>query len=83
MEDMAKYCDKIIVLCRDGIYKTGTKAEIFEEPQELKSMGLSVPQITKTVYRAGELGVVFDRPIYTVDAAFEDVMKMLGGGDGK
>lgn len=83
MEDMAKYCDRIIVLCRDGIYKTGTKAEIFEDPKALKSMGLSVPQITKLVYRAGELGVKFDRPIYTVDAAFEDVMKMLDGGDGK
>ena len=80
MEDMAKYCDRIIVLCRDGIYKCGTKAEIFEDPTALREMGLSVPQITKMVYRAERLGVKFDRPIYTVDAAYEDVMKMLDGG---
>lgn len=43
-------------------------------------MGLSVPQITKVVYCAEQLGVKFERPIYTVDAAFEDVMKMLDGG---
>lgn len=78
MEDMAKYCDRIIVLCRDGIYKCGTKAEIFEDPVALRDMGLSVPQITKMVYCAKELGVTFDRPLYTVDAAFEDVMKMIG-----
>ena len=80
MEDMAKYCDRIIVLCREGIYKCGTKAEIFEDPTALREMGLSVPQITKVVYCAEQLGVKFDRPIYTVDAAFEDVMKMLDGG---
>ena len=83
MEDMAKYCDRIIVLCRDGIYKCGTKSEIFEDPAALREMGLSVPQITKMVYCAKELGVKFDRPLYTVEATFEDIMKMLGGGDGK
>lgn len=80
MEDMAKYCDRIVVLNRDGIYKSGTKAEIFEDPTALREMGLSVPQITKVVYCAEQLGVKFERPIYTVDAAFEDVMKMLDGG---
>ena len=80
MEDMAKFCDRIIVLCKTGVYKCGTKAEIFEDPVALRGMGLSVPQITKTVYRAEQLGVKFDRPIYTVDAAFEDVMKMLDRG---
>ena len=84
MEDMAKYCDRIIVLCRDGVYKCGTKAEIFEDPAALRDMGLSVPQITKMVYCAKESGVHFDRPLYTVDATFEDIMKMLdGGGDVK
>ena len=83
MEDMAKYCDRIIVLSQNGVYKCGTKAEIFEDPAALRDIGLSVPQITKMVYCAKELGVSFDRPLYTVDAAFEDIMKMLGGGDGR
>ncbi len=82
MEDMAKYCDRIIVLRQNGIYKCGSKAEIFSDPTALREMGLSVPQITKVVYCAEQLGVSFERPIYTVDAAFEDVMKMLDGGDG-
>ena len=80
MEDMAKYCDRIVVLSCDGIYKSGTKAEIFEDPKALREMGLSVPQITKVVYCAEQLGVKFERPIYTVDAAYEDIMKMLDGG---
>ncbi len=79
MEDMAKYCDKIIVLDRHGVYKYGTKAEIFADPHALKDIGLSVPQITKLMYRAQMLGVSFERPLYTVGAAFEDIMKMLDG----
>ena len=83
MEDMAKYCDRIIVLGKNGVYKYGTKAEIFANPVALRDMGLSVPQITKMMYRAESLGVRFDRPLYTVDAAFEDIMKMLDGEDAK
>ena len=79
MEDMAKYCDMIIVLDRHGVYKYGTKAEIFADPHALKDIGLSVPQITKMMYRAQMLGVRFERPLYTVSAAFEDIMKMLDG----
>ena len=79
MEDMAKYCDKIIVLSKDGVYKYGTKAEIFEDPKALREMGLSVPQITKVVYCAEQLGVKFERPLYTVAAAIKDVLKMLDG----
>ena len=83
MEDMAKYCDKIIVLDKKGVFKYGTKAEIFEDPVALRDIGLSVPQITKMIYRAQSLGVRFDRPLYTVDAAFEDIMKKLGGEEAK
>lgn len=83
MEDMAKYCDRIIVLGKSGVYKYGTKAEIFADPVALRDMGLSVPQITKMMYRAEALGVRFCRPLYTVDAAFEDIMKMLDGEDAK
>ena len=83
MEDMAKYCDRIIVLGKSGVYKYGTKAEIFADPVALRDMGLSVPQITKMMYRAESLGVRFCRPLYTVDAAFEDIMKMLDGEDAK
>ena len=79
MEDMAKYCDKIIVLGKDGVYKYGTKAEIFADLVALRGLGLSVPQITKVMYKAEQLGVKFERPLYTVAAALKDVLKMLDG----
>lgn len=84
MEDMAKYCDRIIVMNGGRVFKHGHRNEIFEDPQALSKIGLSVPQITKLVSRLSLHGIKLERPIYTVDAALEDICAMLGiGGDGK
>ena len=77
MEDMANYCDRIIVLKKSGVYKCGGKNEIFSDPMALSSLGLSVPQITKVIYNANQLGLGVNEPIYTVDAAYDLVMKMI------
>ena len=82
MEDMAKYCDKIIVMNKGEVFRYGTRNEIFEDPRALRDIGLSVPQITKLVARMEDYGVKLDRPIYTVGAAYEDIAKLLGIGGG-
>lgn len=79
MEDMAKYCDNIIVLSEGKLFKSGTRNEIFEDPQALRSIGLGVPQITKVMARLSEVyGITLDRPIYTVGAAVEEIGSLLG-----
>ncbi len=83
MEDMANYCDRIIVLKKGGIYKCGDKNEIFSDPMALSTLGLSVPQITKVIYNANQYGLGITDPIYTVDAAYDHVMKMIAGEDNK
>ncbi len=79
MEDMANYCDRIIVLKKGGVYKCGDKNEIFSDPMALSSLGLSVPQITKLIYNANQYGVGINEPIYTVDAAYDAVMRLISG----
>ena len=83
MEDMANYCDRIIVLKKGGVYKCGDKNEIFSDPMALSTLGLSVPQITKVIYNANQYGLGITDPIYTVDAAYERVMKMIAGEGNK
>jgi energy-coupling factor transport system ATP-binding protein len=83
MEDMANYCDRIIVLKKGGVYKCGDKNEIFSDPMALSSLGLSVPQITKLIYNANQYGVGINEPIYTVDAAYDAVMRLISGEDVK
>lgn len=83
MEDMANYCDRIIVLKKGGVYKCGDKNEIFSDPMALSSLGLSVPQITKVIYNANQYGVGINDPIYTVDAAYDHIMSIIAGEENK
>ncbi len=77
MEDMAKYCDEIIVMNKGKVYMKGTPDSIFANPLALRDVGLNVPQITKLMYKLSEAGITFSKPIYTVQDAYTEIMKVL------
>ncbi len=77
MEDMAKYCDEIIVMNKGKVYMHGTPDEIFADPLALRDVGLNVPQITKLIYKLSESGIKFSKPIYTVEDACEEITKLM------
>ncbi len=77
MEDMAKYCDEIIVMNRGKVYMHGTPDEIFADPLALRDVGLNVPQITKLIYKLSEAGIKFSKPVYTVDDARDEIVRIL------
>ncbi len=80
MEDMAKYCDEIIVMNKGKVYMQGSPDRIFSDPIALRNVGLNVPQITKLIYKLREYGIEFSRPIYTVDDACDEIMRILREG---
>ncbi len=80
MEDMAKYCDEIIVMNKGKVYMQGSPDRIFSDPIALRNVGLNVPQITKLIYKLRECGIEFSRPIYTVDDAYDEIMRILREG---
>lgn len=43
MEDLARYCDRILVMERGCVAVLGTPAEVFADEAALKNMGLGVP----------------------------------------
>ena len=75
MEDMAKLCDRIIVMSGGGVFRTGTPDEIFADAAALTKVGLDVPQITKLAMKLGAMGVPFSRPVYTVRDAYEELSR--------
>ncbi len=79
MEDMAKYCDELIVMNQGEISMRGSKDEIFSRGAELKSIGLNIPQITELVLALEEYGIKLSRDIYTVEAAESALLKLFGG----
>ena len=47
MDDVGKYCDRLYVLDHGRIQYQGTPAEVFEHGDELKKIGLDVPECAK------------------------------------
>ncbi|MBR5311421.1 MAG: energy-coupling factor transporter ATPase [Clostridia bacterium] len=77
MEDMAMYCDKLVVMADAKVLMHRTCAEVFSEYQELISVGLDVPQITRIAAALAENGADIGADIYTVDYAVKQLLKKL------
>ena len=81
MEDMARYADDLIVFENGRVIMQGTKEEVFAREDELRAIGLELPQITRLVRRLADMGVNISRDIYTVDEALDALTSLYGGGD--
>ena len=79
MEDMARYCDKLLVMNDGKPYLYGTPGEIFSDPARIESIGLGVPQVTKLMKRLREMGCDVSTSVYTVDDAKAEILRALGG----
>lgn len=69
MEDMAMYCDDIIVMANAKILMHKPCAEVFSEYKELVAVGLDVPQITRIADALSNYGIDIGKDVYTVDYA--------------
>ena len=83
MEDMARYSDEIIVMDHAKVKMQGTTAEIFARADELKSVGLSVPQITELMNRVRERGIPVRGGIYTVEDARDELLRLISERRGR
>lgn len=79
MEDMAKYCDDLIVMNEGHVAMFGSKENIFSRGEELKNIGLDVPQITELVILLRKYGIELDKNIYTVESAQDALLNVFRG----
>lgn len=83
MEDIAKLVDRIIVVNKAAIAMDGTVSEVFSRSEELKSMGLNVPEITEVFARLKSMGYDVPLDVYTVEYGADKLRELLGKGVGK
>jgi energy-coupling factor transport system ATP-binding protein len=81
MEDMAHYCDNVIVMNDSKVYKTGTVEDIFSRTEELISIGLDVPQISKIAKRLIDSGAPLEGQLYTVYGVKDAILRLIGGAE--
>jgi len=80
MEDMAMYCDDIIVMASAKILMHRPCAEVFSEYRELVAVGLDVPQITRISSALRDYGVDIGNDVYTVEWAVGKIKEYLDKG---
>ena len=80
MEDMAMYCDRVVVMSSSKLLLDGTPGEVFSKHQLLKEHGLDVPEITNIVLKLNEIGVDISTDIYTVEDAVNALIKSASTG---
>lgn len=78
MEDVAKYCDKLLVLNEGKVMLSGSLAEVFHHAEKLHKIGLSVPQVTLAVHKLREKGISIPENIFTVSDAVSAIMNLRG-----
>ena len=79
MEDMALYCDRIIVMSAGRVAMDGNCAEVFGRYTELFEVGLDVPQITYVADALRKHGIDIGADIYTVKYAASQILAKVEG----
>ena len=77
MEDMARFCEQIIVMSHAKVIMKGTCGEIFSRAELLEKNGLDVPQITGLMKLLGSRGIKVSDGIYTVEDAVSELSRIL------
>ena len=79
MEDMAYYCDNVVVMNNAEVYKSGTVDEVFALGSELASIGLDVPLISKIADELIRRGIDLKGTLYTVDGVKNAIIEYMKG----
>jgi energy-coupling factor transport system ATP-binding protein len=79
MDDMAKYCEELVVMSHSKVAMCGKRHEVFSRGEELEAIGLGVPQMTRLVMLLRQSGVDISPDIYTVEDAERALAELLGG----
>ena len=74
MEDMALYCDRVLVMENGRLVMSGTPAQVFSQADALIAVGLDVPQMTRVARALQDVGVDIGLDIYTVKFAAQRLL---------
>lgn len=77
MNDIASMSDKVLVMNHGRLVMDGTPAEVFSREEELKSMGLALPDSMEIMMRLKKAGMDINTDCLTMDEAAEEIAKVL------
>ena len=76
MEDVAKIADRVLVMNRGKVAMLGTVPEVYSRGDELKGMGLNVPEITDIFIKLNKMGIPCRTDIFTVKQGVDEFRRL-------
>lgn len=76
MEDVAKIADRVVVMHDSKIVLNGTVAQVYSHTEQLKSIGLDVPEITDVFIKLKQKGIDCNTNIFTVEDAICEINRL-------
>ena len=83
MEDIACMADKVIVMNNARVAMQGSVDEVYSRGEELRSMGLNIPEITEIFARLRARGIDVPASVYTVEQGAAILGSLINGRSGK
>ena len=80
MEDVARIASKALVMNKGEVAMYGTIDEVYSRADELVTMGLNVPQITRIFMKLKNNGLPVKGNIYTVEQGVEEIIRLKKEG---
>lgn len=78
MEDVSRLATKILVMNESRLAYYDTVKNVFSHADELRSMGLDIPQYTRLFLLLKEAGYDVSTDIYTFEGAKKELLRLIG-----
>ena len=78
MEDMAYYCDNVVVMNDGKVFRSGTVSEIFSMADDLIRVGLDIPMVSRIASELKKRSIALSGELYTVDGVYKAIMEYIG-----
>ncbi len=79
MEDVARLAQRVLVMHRSKLVMQGTPHEVFARGQQLKEMGLDIPQVTHLLLGLRKRGKPVRTDLVTLTEVKNELLQMLRG----
>ena len=83
MEDIAEIADRVIVMNNSSVAMNGTVDEVYSRGEELRKMGLNVPEVTEIFAKLRLKGIDVPANVYTVEQGAAILRNLIERGSAK
>lgn len=80
MEDVASVAERILVLNHGTVALDGTVEQVFSHADELRQMGLNIPQVTMIFNELNKCGYELDKSVFVIEQAENAILNYLQKG---